>query len=104
MADVIDLVGKRFGALNDLPKELKDELQIVKTNELDDQIIGVIDELYDSVANIDEILVGLFRKHGVLQKRVFLNNKLNRMAKAKTLFSIPKKKGVYTTNEVYTLV
>lgn len=93
-------VGKRIGDLQDLPDELKSQLQLSKLDELEEQILSVIKNRYDGIANIDEILVGLFRDHKVVQKRAFVAGRLYRMGKDKIVYPVPKKKGVYTTDKI----
>jgi len=90
---------KSLGDLSDLPSELLDQLNVAKSDELEDQIVTVINA-YDGQANIDEILVGLYRKFKVVQQRRFIQNKLYRMAKAEMIFSIPDKKGAYSMEPV----
>lgn len=93
-------VGKRIGDLQDLPEELKAQLQLSKLDALEEQILSVIKNRYDGVANIDEVLVGLFRDHNVVQKRVLVASRLYRMGKDKLLYPVPKKKGVYATDKI----
>jgi len=92
-------LGRRLGDLSDLPEELRAELQITKTDELENQIIEVINESYEGMANIDEVIVGIYRKYNDIQKRQFLANKMYRMAKTGLLYSVKGRKGVYTTKE-----
>jgi len=84
-----------LGNVYDLPDELLEELSISKGDELDDQLVTVINAC-GREASLDQILVGLFRKFGVKQKRRFLQNKLYRMP---MIWSVEGKKGVYTTIE-----
>lgn len=84
-----------LGNIHDLPPELLSELSVAKTDELEDQIVTVINA-YGGTASLDQILVGLFRKFKVVQKRRFIQNKLYRMA---MVWSVDGRKGVYTTNE-----
>jgi hypothetical protein len=88
----------RLGDLSDLPPELLGELSAPRVDELDSQIIDVI-HAYGGTADLDQILVGLFRKFKVAQKRRFLQNKVWRMAQKEMLWSIRGKKGVYTIKE-----
>ena len=81
-----------LGNIFDLPPELLEELSITKADELEDQLVTVINA-YGGTASLDQILVGLFRKFGITQKRRFLQNKLYRMS---MIWSVPGKKGVYT--------
>ncbi|MFZ9132581.1 MAG: hypothetical protein ACO21B_05035 [Gemmobacter sp.] len=57
-----------LGNIHDLPPALQRELSIRKSNELDDQIVTVINA-YGGEATVDQILVGLYRKFGLIQKR-----------------------------------
>jgi len=84
-----------LGNIHDLPHELLDELSVAKTDEIEDQIVTVINA-YGNEASLDQILVGLYRKFGVVQKRRFLQNKLYRMS---MVWSVPGRKGIYTTTE-----
>ena len=84
-----------LGNINDLPQELRDELLVGKTDEIEDQIVTVINA-YGGEASLDQILVGLFRKFQVVQKRKFLMNKLYRMP---MIWSVEGRKGIYTTTE-----
>ena len=59
----------------------------------------VVLQAYGGTADLDQILVGLFRKFKVVQKRRFLQNKVWRMCQKEMLWSIRGKKGVYTFNE-----
>lgn len=84
-----------LGNIHDLPQELLDELSVAKTDELEDQIVTVINA-YGGEASLDQILVGLFRKFKVVQKRRFVQNKLYRMP---MVWGVEGRKGVYTTKE-----
>ena len=84
-----------IGNIHDLPQELLDELSIATADEIEDQLVTVINA-YGGTATLDQILVGLYRKFRVAQKRRFLQNKLYRMS---MVWTIPGKKGVYTTEE-----
>lgn len=84
-----------LGNIYDLPPDLIEELSISKGDELDNQLVTVINA-YGGEASLDQILVGLYRKFKVSQKRRFLQNKLYRMP---MVWSVDGKKGVYTTSE-----
>ena len=87
-----------LGNLHDLPQELLGELSVSKTDEFEDQLFAAINS-YGGQASLDQILVGLFWKFSVVQKRRFTQNKLYRMTKANVLWSVGGKKGVYSTTE-----
>jgi hypothetical protein len=88
-------LGRRVGNLDDLPEELRRQLQIGKIGEFEAQIIAVIRDTYDGVANVDEVLVGLYRQTAVIHPRQYIANKLYRMGQAGQIVSVPRKKGVY---------
>lgn len=95
LRDMTSALPADLGSIHDLPQELLDELSVAKTDELEDQLVTVINA-YGGEASLDQILVGLYRKFKVSQKRRFLQNKLYRMD---TVWSVPSKKGVYTATE-----
>ena len=88
-------LGRRVGNLDDLPESLRAQLQVGKIGDLEREIIALIGEVYDGVANVDEIMVGLFRRTGAVHDRQPLANRLYRMGQAGHLVSVPRKKGVY---------
>ena len=88
-------LGRRIGNLDDLPETLRAQLQVGKIGELERRIIDIIQYVYDGVANVDEILVGLYRQTGEVHDRQPLANRLYRMGQAGHLKSVPRKKGVY---------
>ena len=84
-----------LGNIFELPPDLRKELSVAKADELEDHLVTVINAC-GSTASLDQILVGLFRKFGISQKRRFIQNKLYRMT---MVWSVPGKKGVYTTDK-----
>lgn len=92
-------LGKRVGDLDDLPPALRDQLQIGKLGELEREIIDLVRDEYLGVANVDEILVGLYRRTGEIHPRQYLANKLYRMGQAAQIVSVPRKKGVYRVKQ-----
>ncbi len=88
----------RLGDLSDLPPELLAELSAPRADELESQIMVIL-QAYGGTADLDQILVGLFRKFKIVQKRRFLQNKVWRMCQKDMLWSIRGRKGVYTTQE-----
>jgi hypothetical protein len=88
-------LGRRVGDLDDLPEALRAQLQIGKIGAFESIVIQLLRDEYDGVANVDEILVGLYRKTGEVHVRQQLANKLYRMGQAEQIVSVPRKKGVY---------
>lgn len=96
--DILKSVGRRLGDLSDLPEALRKQIASVKLDDLEEKIIRTIRERFDGVANVDEIIVGLYRDHQyVTEDRRQLANKLYRMQKAGLVESVPKRKGIYKT-------
>lgn len=95
LAGLTTALSPDLGNIHDLPQDLLNELSVAKNDELENQIVTVINS-YDGEASLDQILVGLFRKFKVAQKRRFLMNKLYRMS---MIWSVDGKKGIYTLTE-----
>ena len=83
--------------LSDLPPELRSELSVTKTDELEEQIVTIVNAA-GGQADIDTILIYLYRRFEVIQTRRYLQNKLWRMAQKKFLHTVPRKKGHYSTH------
>lgn len=96
MDAVLKTVGSRIGDVSDLPEELVKQLNIAKLDDVETKVVAVLRDKFDGVANVDEIMVGLYRefKHLVDDRRGF-SNKLYRMQRAGLIESVPKRKGVY---------
>ena len=96
--DILKSVGRRLGDLSDLPEALRKQIAGVKLDDLEEKVIKTVRERFGGVANVDEIIVGLYRDHQyITEDRRQLANKLYRMQKAGLLESVPKRKGVYKT-------
>jgi len=77
---LVDSEAERLRArdISDLPAEVLNELRSAQADVLGRQVLTVIQALGGS-ADLDHILIALFRKFGVVAKRRFLQNKLWRM-------------------------
>lgn len=93
-------VGSRIGNIDDLPESIRTQLVSFQMDELESQILDLLNDQLDSVATIDEILVGLWRIHETAHQRDQLANKIYRMTRKEQLFSVSGKKGVYSTKNV----
>jgi hypothetical protein len=93
---VEDEIGSRVGNTDDLPKEILEQLSSVQLDALESKILAVLKEKYGGAANLDEVIVGLYREYKYVSgNRRDINNKLYRMMKKGILSSVPKKKGAY---------
>ena len=88
-------IAKSLGDLSDLPEELLRELSFIKTDELEDQILTVM-RACDGKVNLDQVLVGLYRKFKVVQTRRYLQNKMYRMWKKELVYQIPEQRASYS--------
>lgn len=89
-------VPKALGDLTDLPEELLRELSVKRMDDLEEQILTVMRACPDNEANLDQVLVGLFRKFKTVQTRRFIQNKLYRMSQKELIFSVPGQRAVYS--------
>jgi hypothetical protein len=81
--------------LSDLPPALLAQLSGPKTDTLEDQILAVVAEAGGS-AELNRLLIGLYRKYGAVQERKALNNKAYRMVQKGLLSQIADKRGAYS--------
>lgn len=56
-------LGRRLGDLSDLPEALRAQIVVAKLDDLEAKIIKTMTERFEGVANVDEIIVGLYRDH-----------------------------------------
>lgn len=88
-----------WGELQDLPDELVKELSITESDKLDFSIAELI-EKHGGMATLDRILVEVYRLTGEILKRSNLNARLYRMVQKGMIYSVPGRKGVYSSYEV----
>jgi hypothetical protein len=84
-----------YGDISDLPTELIAQLSGVKTDELEDQIYAIV-KAAGAEIELDRLLIELFRRHGEVHERRFLNNKAYRMVQKGLIHQVSGRKGVYT--------
>jgi hypothetical protein len=84
--------------VSDLLPELIRELNL-PTDKLESQIMALLRFVGEPV-DLDQILIGLYRRFGVIQKRRFLQNKLWRMVSKKQIYKGKNRKGVYALEPV----
>lgn len=79
-----------------LPEVVKKELCFGKTDEFSDKIINVLYS-YKGIANIDEIIIGMYKTFNIIKSRNYYVGKLYKMAHKHLINSVKGKKGIYTT-------
>jgi hypothetical protein len=82
-----------------LPPEVLAELSISDSDRSEFNIIAAIRAM-GGVASLDRLIVYLYRESGELQKRSQLNQRLYRMVQKELIFSVPGKKGVYSSEPI----
>jgi hypothetical protein len=95
--EILQRVGKRFGDLSGLPDDLLKQIPAMRSDEDEQDFVFVLESLFDGVASIDEILIGMYRHTGRVLDRKKLSAKLYRMTVSDPpkLVSVEKKRGVY---------
>jgi hypothetical protein len=84
--------------VSDLPAELIRELNL-PSDKLESEIIALLRVVAEPV-DLDQILIGLYRRFGVIQKRRFLQNKLWRMVSKEQIHKGKNRKGLYSLEPV----
>lgn len=79
-----------------LPPELLAELNLSESDSQDLAILNMIGEA-GGVMSLDKLIIALYRKTKEVHKRAKLTSRLYRMVQREVLFTVPKKKAVYTT-------
>lgn len=90
-------VGSRFGNLADLPEGLLKQIPAVRVDDLEREVIDLLRDQLEGAGSVDEILVGLYRKSGVIHDRRRIAGKLYRMVNSspQLLLAVEKRRGVY---------
>jgi hypothetical protein len=81
--------------LSDLPPDLLSELSVARADPLEAQIVSVLQACGGS-ADLDQILIGLYRKFQTVQKRRPLQNKLWRMVRKGDLRKAKAERGIFS--------
>ena len=85
-------------AVRSIPEDLKDEISLTDTDKFEIDVLNLIDKAKGKRISINNLLIALKISTGVMYSRSNLNNRLYRMVKKDILFSVPGRKGLYTTN------
>lgn len=88
-------VPAEYGDLSDLPPSVLAQLNLTKTDELEQQMRDIVAAADGNEVGLDTIIIELWRRHRVEQERRFIMNKLYRMAQKGIIHSVEGRKGVY---------
>lgn len=96
-----DNIGTRFGDLRDLPEELLRQIPATRIDDTERDVIDTMRQIFGGIASVDEVLVGLYRKTGVVHDRKKLAGKLYRMVNASPplLEAVTGRRGIYRLPE-----
>jgi hypothetical protein len=85
--------------LKDLPDALLDELNLSDSDKQDLLVESIVNDA-GGVLSLDKIIVELYRRSGLINKRQIMISRLYRMVQRGLLYSLPTKRGVYSTYEL----
>ncbi|WP_370469887.1 hypothetical protein [Snodgrassella alvi] len=85
-------------AVRSLPEDLKEEISLNDTDKFEIDVLNLVDRAKNKRISINNLLIALRITTGKTYSRTILNNRLYRMVKKNILFSVPGRKGLYTTN------
>ena len=73
------------------------ELNITAADKFESFIVSKIRQA-GGVLSLDKLIIACYRERGEVHKRNLLNAKLYRMTRKRLLWSVPKKKALYTVD------
>lgn len=98
-ANVLRNITLSMQDIEGLPPELMQELSISEADKLEFTIVGIINEA-GILLSLDKIIIGLYKKTGEIHKRSTLTSRLYRMIQKGLIYSVPYRKGIYSTQEL----
>ena len=79
----------------DLPPALLKELSRRKRDRLEQQIVAVL-AVYNGTADLDQVLIGLYRGYGIVTKRRVIQNKLWRLVRTGRIHKTKDARNVFS--------
>lgn len=91
-------VGRRIKDFTGLPPEVIKEINRRQKGDFNTKVITIIQEDFGGMANIDEIIVNLYRRFQIIVKRSVLSARLYKMTKNGWIFRVvgAGKQGIYS--------
>lgn len=86
-------------AISSIPADLKNKISLTDTDKFEIEVINLVNKAKGKRMSLNNLLVALKLTTGIAYSRSILNNRLYRMVKKDILFSVPGRKGLYTTNQ-----
>lgn len=82
--------------LTGLPEELLAQLNVTESDKLDGTVVETINAAGGTML-LDKLIIAIFKRTGEIQQRSQLISRLYRLSKKGKVYSVPKRKGFYTT-------
>lgn len=82
-----------------LPDELVRELSLSDGDKTEFAVVNAIEEA-GGIISLDKLLIALYKKTGEIHRRNLLISRLARMAGKGTIYYVPGRKGVYSTDQL----
>lgn len=80
-----------------LPPELVAQLQVSESDRFNWAVIDLIDKTPGDTIALDVLLIALYKTTGKVYERTDLSNRLYRLGRKDGIYSVPGRKGWYTT-------
>jgi hypothetical protein len=85
--------------VKDMPPELMSELNLTDTDKQEMMIESIIADA-GGILSLDKLIVELYKRTGQINKRNNIISRLYRMANRGLIYTLPSKKGLYSTYEL----
>ncbi len=82
-----------------LPPELIQELSLSDGDRTEFAIVNIIEEA-GGIISLDRLLIALYKKTGEIHKRTAITQRMAKMANKNSIFYVPGKKGIYSTEQL----
>lgn len=99
LRDMVSPLPASIGDVSQYPEKLRLQLSKGKIDGMDEKIIAIINA-YKGEADLDQILVGLYVRFDILQRRRYLQNKLYRLTRLNVVAAVPGRTGTYRTTRL----
>jgi hypothetical protein len=84
-------------AISGLPPALIEQLQVSESDRINWTILEIIERTPEKMIALDILLIALYKVTGQIFDRTELGSRLYRLGRKDEVFSVPGRKGVYTT-------
>ncbi len=96
LQDMVSPLPASIGNIRQYPDKLRVQLSKGKIDRMDEKIIAVINAR-EGEADLDQILVGLYLKFEIIERRRYLQSKLYRLSRLNVVAPVPGKAGAFRT-------